>query len=69
MKNVKRVKVDIGRDQARKEKRMKKMFGIYAENDVMELMSFCYATSHEEAVEKARSAGFGKGFRVEEEDD
>lgn len=48
---------------------MKKMYGIYAENDVLELVSFCYATSRDEAVEKARRAGFGKGFRVEEEDD
>jgi hypothetical protein len=44
-------------------------YGIYREVGVMELVALVKADSREEAVLKARSMGYGKEYRVEEEDD
>lgn len=46
-----------------------KTYGVYREFGYLELVAFIKATSHEEAVRKARSLGYGKEFRIEEEED
>ena len=46
-----------------------KLYGIYREFGYMELVALIKANSYEQAVSKARSMGYGKEFRIEEEDD
>lgn len=45
------------------------LYGIYREVGTLELVALVKADSHEEAARKARSMGYGKEYRVEEEDD
>ena len=45
------------------------LYGIYREFGYLELVALVNADSHEEAVSKARSMGYGKEYRIEEEDE
>lgn len=45
------------------------LYGIYRECGYLELVALVKADSREEAVCKARSMGYGKEYRIEEEDD
>lgn len=42
-------------------------FGVYSENDVLQLVALIDADNYDEAVEKARKLGYGKSYRVEED--
>ena len=46
-----------------------KLYGIYRENGFLDLVAFVSADSYEQAVSKARAAGYGKEYRIEEEED
>ncbi len=46
-----------------------KLYGIYRENGFLDLVALVKADSYEMAVSKARAMGYGKGYRIEEEDD
>ena len=46
-----------------------KIYGVYREFGYLELVAFVRATSYEEAVSRARSMGYGKEYRIEEEDE
>lgn len=48
---------------------MSKLFGIYREQGYLDLVALVKAEDYDEAVEKARAMGYGKEYRVEEEDD
>lgn len=45
------------------------LYGIYREFGVLELVSFVRADSYDDAVRKARAMGYGKEYRIEEEED
>ena len=45
------------------------LYGIYREFGVLELVALVKAGSYDEAIRKARSMGYGKEYRIEEEDD
>lgn len=45
------------------------LYGIYRENGFLDLVALVKADSYEEAVRKARSMGYGKEYRIEEEDE
>ena len=46
-----------------------KLFGIYREIGYLDLVALVKADSYEEAVRKAHSMGYGKEYRIEEEDE
>lgn len=46
-----------------------KEWGIYSETDVLALIAFVRADTYGEAVEKAKTAGYGKTYRIQELDD
>lgn len=46
-----------------------KEWGIYSETGVLELVAFVRANTYEEAVEKTKTAGYGKAYRIQELDD
>lgn len=46
-----------------------KEWGIYSETGVLELVAFVRAGTYEEAIEKAKAAGYGKDYRIQELDD
>lgn len=46
-----------------------KLFGIYREVGTLDLVALVKADNYDEAVRKARSIGYGKEYRIEEEDD
>ena len=46
-----------------------KLFGIYREIGFLELVALVKADSYDEAVRKAQSMGYGKEYRIEEEDE
>lgn len=58
-----------GKSVRQEEEKEVKTYGVYREFGYLELVAFIKATSHEEAVRKARSLGYGKEFRIEEEED
>lgn len=43
-----------------------KEFEVYRESGYLDLVAVIRAKTYEEAVEKARRLGYGKGFRIEE---
>ena len=45
------------------------LYGIYREVGYLDIVALVKADSYEEAVRKARAMGFGKEFRIEEEDE
>ena len=45
------------------------IYGIYRENGFLDLVALVKADSYEEAVRKARIMGYGKEYRIEEEDE
>ena len=45
------------------------LYGIYRELSTLELVAFVKATSYEEAAKKAMVMGYGKEYRIEEEDE
>ena len=45
------------------------LYGIYREFGYLELVALVKADSYDEAVSKARSMGYGKEYRIEEEDE
>lgn len=45
------------------------IYGIYREVGVLELVALVKADSYDQAVQKARAMGYGKEYRIEEEDD
>lgn len=45
------------------------LYGIYREVGCLELVALVKADSYDEAVAKARAMGYGKEYRVEEEDE
>lgn len=46
-----------------------KLYGVYREIGFLDLVALVKADSYEEAVSKARSMGYGKEYRIEEEDE
>lgn len=46
-----------------------KLYGIYREVGYLDLVALVKADSYDEAVGKARSMGYGKEYRIEEEDE
>ena len=46
-----------------------KLYGIYREIGFLDLVAFVTADSYDQAVSKARAKGYGKEYRIEEEDD
>ena len=46
-----------------------KLYGVYREFGYMELVALISADSYEQAVSKARAMGYGKEYRIEEEDE
>lgn len=46
-----------------------KLFGIYREYGQLELVALVKADSYDEAERKARAMGYGKEYRIEEEDE
>lgn len=46
-----------------------KLYGIYREVGYLDIVALVKADSYDEAVRKARSMGYGKEYRIEEEDD
>ena len=46
-----------------------KLYGIYREIGCLDLVALVKADSYDEAVSKAHSMGYGKEYRIEEEDD
>lgn len=45
------------------------LYGIYSEIGFLALVALVKADSYDQAVSKARSMGYGKEYRIEEEDD
>ena len=45
------------------------LYGVYREIGYLDLVAFVKADSYDEAVCKARSMGYGKDYRIEEEDE
>ena len=45
------------------------LYGLYREFGYLELVALVKADSYDEAVSKARSMGYGKEYRIEEEDE
>ena len=45
------------------------LYGIYREIGFLELVALVKADSYNEAISKARAMGYGKEYRIEEEDD
>ena len=45
------------------------LYGIYRENGFLDLVALVKADSYEEAVSKARAMGYGKEYRLEEEEE
>ena len=45
------------------------LYGIYRELGCLELVTLVNADSYDEAVKRARAMGYGKEYRIEEEDD
>lgn len=45
-----------------------KQFGIYRECGYLELVALITANDYNDAVQKARSLGYGKSYRIQEED-
>ena len=44
-------------------------YGIYIETDTLELVELIEASDYEEARAKARKLGYGKNYRVEDEEE
>lgn len=45
------------------------LYGIYREVGVLDLVALVKADSYDEAISKARAMGYGKEYRIEEEDE
>ena len=47
----------------------RKLYEVLQETDTLQVVCFIVANSLEEAKEKARALGYGKGYRIEESED
>lgn len=45
------------------------LYGIYREVGYLDIVALVEADNYDEAVSKARTMGYGKEFRIEEEDE